>query len=991
MLLKRLSRGLTTVFTAVFAVMIGLTALASQAEADINQMLGTSSYEIVKSENEEEADTEYYKKKTASMDAFMRQKLEIIERITDEGTVLLKNESNTLPLNEGASVTLFGKASYKAVYGGSSGNAAIGNKDNDNINYTFKRGLEEAGFKVNETMWNFYAGKNVKYDAPPTAEIAAGELPMSSVASYKDAGIVVLSRVTGEGGDAVDGYYELSSGETALIDAVKEACDKVIVVINSASPVAIHSLKEDAKVGAILQIGGLGALGAKSIGKILDGEINPSGKLIDTYAASSRSSAAYQAAGTTAYENASEITAAAGSIGVGAGGTKYTTFNEGIYVGYKYYETRYEDCVLGAGCASSSVGTFMGESAWEYAKEVDYPFGFGLSYTNFEEKLLSLEVKNNVVTASVQVTNKGTQAGKHAVQLYVQSPYTDYDKANGVEKSAIQLLDVAKTGTLAAGTGSEIVTFKTELYNFASYDYKKQKGWILDDGDYYFAVGNGAHEALNNVLAAKGKSGTDKEGNADLAKLWHNSAFRTFDDYEFTGDGFTTQNGLFHNNTEAEKTNRLDKANLNSLLGEGTAKQLSRSDWNGTFPTGITAVSENKGIIDDITFEPNYVKGEPVSDKGRYGADTAYNLLMAKGLDYDDEFWDLILNQLMVEEMIATVGKNFGAISPILGLNFVGTNDNDGVGSGPCVGYPTTLDTGSTVIEGEAKYSAIEPRMYPSETVEAATFNRKLIYELGEIMSEDCFYTGMTTLWGPGLNMHRHPYAGRNFEYFSEDSALTYILGAEVTAGLQANGVIAGPKHFAFNDQETDRYGYGVFVNEQAAREHSLRGFEGSVAVAKAKNVMTSLNRIGCEWVGVSRALQDGILREEWGFDGYTITDNALEPYMCGRAIAHGTDKLMLLPGNERNSELNKEALLADSNLFEAVRTSCHRILYVYVNSKAMNGISANTLIKKITPWWKTAIINIDVILGCLVAVGIVGCIATYDVKNDKNKEAAHE
>lgn len=987
MILKRLSRGLTTVFTVIFTVVLGLTALAYQAEADVNQILGTSSYEIVQNEGAEETDTRYFKQKTRSIDEFMQQKLDIIEQVTDEGTVLLKNEKSALPLAAGARVTLFGKASYNSVYGGDSGNAQIGNLGNQNINKTFRYGLEEAGFAVNDEMWNFYAQRNIAYNADPSAEVAPAQLPMGSVSGYADAGIVVLSRVTGEGGDAPDGYYELTQTELDLVAAAKEACGKVIVIINSPSPIAIHALKEDAGVGAILQIGGLGALGTVSVGKILAGEVSPSGKLIDTYAASSRSSAAYQSAGTVAYANADAVSAAATSIGIGAGGTKYTVFSEGIYVGYKYYETRYEDCVLGQGNAASSAGVFASSGNWNYDEEVDYPFGYGLSYTDFSQEIVDLTVENNVVTATVRVTNEGDVAGKEVVQLYVQSPYTEYDKENGVEKSAIQLVNFGKTGILQPGASAE-VTLKMDLYNIASWDYNKAKTWILDEGSYYFAVGESAHDALNNVLAAKG---ADVAGDKDLARTWENDAFRTLGEYEFTEAGFTTENGLFHNNTETAYTNRLDEADLNNLIGEGTTTYLSRSDWSGTWTEGLKAVTATEEMIDQIAFLSDYQKGEPVGDTYTYGADTAFNILMAKGKSYDDEVWEDILNQLMVEEMIAMVGKNFGAIDPVLGLNFPGTNDNDGVGSGPCVGYPTSLDTGSTVIEGETKYSAIEPRMYPSETVEAATFNQQLIYDLGEVMSEDCFYTGMTTLWGPGLNIHRHPYAGRNFEYFSEDSQMTYIMGAQITAGVQSNGVICGPKHFAFNDQETDRYGFAVYTNEQAGRENSLRGFEGAVAVAKAKNVMTSLNRVGCRWMGINTALQNDVLRSEWGFDGYTITDNALEPYMCGRSIALGTDKLMLLPGNERNDELNKEALLADSTLFAAVRQACHRILYVYVNSKAMNGISADTQIVPVTPWWKTALVNVNVVLGCLVALGIVGCIATYDCRGKNAKVKVEE
>ena len=257
MVTKWLVRGFTTFFTVLFTVMLGLTTLANVSESDINQMLGTTSTKIV--ETGEVVDTEYFKKKTNSIEELMQNKLKIIEQITDEGTVLLKNENDTLPLKGGKNVTLFGKASYNSVYGGKSGNAAIGNSGNVNINFTFKRGLEDAGFSVNADMWNYYAGKNLAYTSAPTEEVAPSELPMDSVSAYKDAGVVVFSRVTGEGSDAASDYYELVSAELNLLKAVEDVCDKVIVIINSPSPIAIHALKTDAKVGAILQIGGLGA------------------------------------------------------------------------------------------------------------------------------------------------------------------------------------------------------------------------------------------------------------------------------------------------------------------------------------------------------------------------------------------------------------------------------------------------------------------------------------------------------------------------------------------------------------------------------------------------------------------------------------------------------------------------------------------------------------------------------------------------------------
>ena len=340
----------------------------------------------------------------------------------------------------------------------------------------------------------------------------------------------MLSRVTGEGGDAADGYYELAENELELVRRAEKISDKVIVVINSPSAVAIDALVKDEAVGAILQVGGLGARGTKALGSILSGAVNPSGKLTDIYAADSRSSAAYQMSGTREYTNAADILAAADpALGVGAGGTKYTVFSEGIYVGYKYYETRYEDTVMGQGNSDGTAGTFLSEGGWNYKDEVNYSFGYGLSYTSFSQELESVSVENNVINAQVKVKNIGNTAGKEVVQLYVQSPYTDYDRQNGVEKSAIQLVTFGKTNLLKPGE-EETVTLKMDTYNIASYDAKTAKTWILDDGVYYFAVGNGAHEALNNILAAKGRTiadGMTEDGDASLTGTWENSSFTT--------------------------------------------------------------------------------------------------------------------------------------------------------------------------------------------------------------------------------------------------------------------------------------------------------------------------------------------------------------------------------------------------------------------------------------------------------------------------------
>ncbi len=970
---KRVWCGVSAFLVSAFILTQSLSVYAIKSEADINQMLGTSSYEI---KNSDGGDTEYFKSKTSSLDEHMDNKLNMIERLVDEGTVLVKN-NGALPFKGVAKITLLGRSSVDVVYNGSSGNGTIGNSGNENINLTLKVGLEKAGFTVNPVMWDYYKA-NSKTESDPSV------LPNEGISDYSDAAIVVLTRNAGEGADAADGYYELTETEKALVEKAKQISSKVVVLVNSPSPLAFDEFDRDDGVDAILQVGGLGATGVKSIGNILSGKVNPSGRLVDTYAADSRSSAAYQNISTYAYTNAAEITAASPN-GSGEGNTKYVVQQEGIYIGYKYYETRYEDAVLNQGNASGNAGVYESKGNWNYADEVTYSFGYGLSYTTFEKTITSFKVENNVVKMDVKVKNTGDVAGKEVVQVYAQTPYTEYDKKNGVEKSSIQLLNFGKTQELKPGE-EETVTVKMDIYNIASYDSAIEQNYILDEGSYYFAVGNGAHDALNNILAAKGKSladGMDYDGDSSLAKKWQKTEFEVLDDYEFTEEGFTTVNGLYHNNTGTEVCNRLDEGDLNNLLGDGATVYLTRSDWQGTWPTAQTTLTPNDYMVDRLTFNGVYEKGSSDTSEFTYNSGTTYQISIMMGLPYDHEMWDVILDQLMIEEMIVTVGKNFGAIDPILGISFPGTSDNDGVGSGPCTRYLKEFDDGSTPFEGVTAYSSIDAKMFPSETVEAATFNQELIYEFGEILSEESYYNGMTTLWGPGLNLHRTPYSGRNFEYFSECSQLTYILGAQITAGMQSNGMIACPKHFVVNDQEQDRYGYSVYLNEQTARENSLRGFEGCVAVGKAKNIMTALNRYGCDWIGACEPIQNDILRDEWGFDGYTITDNAVYPYMCGNCIALGTDKFMLLPGNDRNDQLNKQAVLSDARLFEALRTATHRILYVYVNSKAMNGMAANAEIVPVTPWWKAALITVDVVLGVLA----IGSLAWYVVGETKNKK----
>lgn len=975
-------RGLTVFFSSLMTIVVCITALASSYTSEINGFMGVSSVEVVNNGGESEEELVRYKSRFGSLDEMMQAKSELCEAVTDEGIIMVKN-NGTLPLADTQNVTCLGRSSVDLIYGGGSGAGIIGN-EGTGINATLKEGLEKAGFSVNPVMWDFYLNSTYKssYGGTGGDAFTVGEVPVSEYPKdtgyddYADACIVTLARNSGESADAPTGaytdgevFYQISENEKNVLAEAKENFEKVIVLVNSPSALSIEELENDAEIDAVLVAGGLGMNGTYSVGKILNGDVNPSGHLTDTYAVDSLSSPAMQNFGDYTYTNAEAITAASNN-GASEENTKYLVQSEGIYIGYKYYETRYEDCVLNQGNAASEAGTFASEGGWNYDEEVTYSFGHGLSYTEFMQTLKSVDVEGDVITAEVEVKNTGDTAGKDVVQFYVQSPYTEYDRENLVEKSAIQLVNFGKTGLLEPGE-SETVVLKMDLYNICSYDANKAQTWILDDGDYYFAIGDDVHQALNHILAAKGKTagdGMDAEGNKDFAVKWENKKFRLFDNPKFSEEGFTTYADTWHNSTGNAVGNQLACMDLNTWV-ENSVTYLSREDWEGTWPKSyenLEATDEMvKHLLADI-YEP----GDSDTSSVVTGADTDYQVSMMIGKAYDDPDWELILDQMTLEDMTALVGENFSATSAIDSISYPGTIENDGP-SGIVTNYSAKYDQGSTIFEGIENYSSINPRMYPSECLAAAAFNQELAYELGGMFGEDSLYTEQASTWAPGLNLHRAPYSGRNFEYFSEDSMMTYILGAQQTAGMQSNGAVACPKHFAFNDYETNRFGLSTFMNEQTARENGLRGFEGAVAVGKCHNIMTTLSRVGCDWIGMNTEAQDNILRTEWGFDGYVITDNAIKPYMYGMAVHYGTDKFLVFVPGRYQEQLSADVVSKDLKLLTALREACHRILYVNINSNRMNGVSSDITLKNVAPFWKNILIAASGILAVLSVLSL--------------------
>lgn len=905
-----------TVFSGIIAViMIPVLIILTMFDNTVAAFVGGTFWEL---ENEDKSAV-YYESDFESVEEMNEYGLEICEQVEAEGAALLLNENNALPLDKGANVSCFSGSSVNLVYGGTgSGNIDASNADN------LKTALEDTGFHVNSTLWDFYAeGAGSEYardngGTVSTASAEVAEVPWSvyteeakdSVSEYGDAAIVVLSRVGGEGADLSFedvNYLALDQDEKDMMENVatmKEdgTISKIIVLINSANTMQVDFLKDNEyDVDACLWIGDVGISGINAVAEILSGEVTPSGSLVDTYCYDNYSSPAMADYTPTVYEGYEE-----GIIPENA--STYMIYQEGIYVGYKYYETRYEDYVMGNGNA--------GEYA--YSDDVAFPFGYGLSYTGFAYSDMSVKYNESEDRFEVSVTVKNTgdtYSGKETVQVYSQSPYTEYDIENNVEKASAALCGFAKTGILAPGE-SETVTVYVDKRDLASYDSYGAGTYILDEGDYYLAIGNDAHDAVNNVLAAKGHT----PANAELAYKWTQEKF----------DAETY--AVSENGTKIE--NQLSDADIN--LYEGSDQEvtyLTRNDWTGTFPketVKLELTDQMAADLQDIQYDPEDY--EEV-DMPTLGADNGLKLYDMIGLDFDDEKWDALLDQMTFDEMVSLIGDSFHWTMPIESVQAPGTRDENG---------PQGL-TASLIASDKTQ---LDSTAFTSEDVMAATFNVELMTEVGRVIGNNCLEAGITCLYGPGNNIHRTPYGGRNFEYYSEDGFLSGKMSAYEVGAIQEKGVHVVMKHYALNDSEQDRIGLGVWINEQAAREVYLKAFQAPVEEGNANGVMTAYTRWGCTWSGGHYGLMTGILREEWGCDGLNITDNVLTKYVNGvDGILAGvsTYDAMLSYVTDLLPEYEEDAVIVT-----AMRNACHHNLYAIANSVGMNGVGENTTIKKL-------------------------------------------
>lgn len=991
-------RGLAALMTCLMVLSIVGTGVANTYRGALDDTLGTESYVTINDDSAARFKTDY-----ATIEDMAAAARDIAIREGEEGTVVMKNDNGVLPLKANANVALFGLAAYN-VYGPKGGNADAA---------SLADALAGAGLNVNETLKDYYltniinmhtemranrwTGKEVPttvYDhmyvsAPgdwttyQIAEVPPAEFETLGVpANWKEAiakdsiGICVFARGAGEGntykpgsalnyaGEATgEDPLKLSADELAVVEAAKETCSKVIVLLNTGNNMMIADIAEGGshEVDGICYIGCPNDYQTIGIANVLTGKVNATGALASAFVRDHQSIPAVQNVGGDYFADyeivcrnddprypGKEI----GNIGTGSfggadtyNGGMYIVEAEGIYVGYKYYETRYFDAVMGQGNANSAAGATQG-SAWNYGDEMLYTFGHGLSYLDYTQTIKSVTVDRSVngnITAVVEVKNNSNQDGKFLTQLYVQQPYTDYDRTNLVEKSAVMFLNSAKVD-VAAGKSKEVtITIPTKY--LASYDANNAKTYILDAGDYYFTAAAGAHEAVNNILAAQGKTTADGMDAAGKNAV-----------VSWKLDALDNTTFAIANNTTV--TNVADDADLNYWL-PGTVTYLTRQDWN-TFPINYNKlnlkiadspkkdqwIAEMRGetyTISDTGAAAEAVPG-PKFTASEIGAEQLNNI--------NDPYWDKLVHAITIDEAVGAVIHGGSRSDTLTNIDNPVVIQNEGP-TGISAGY-TDEATGKTY-----KFNV------NSQTLLGCSFNPELAYQWGLVEGNSCLWVERYDLWGSGLTLNRTPYNGRNYEYISEDPMLTNVIGREVIQGCSDKGIINGPKHMGFNDQEHNRAGISAYMTEQKFRETDLRGFEGALSDAFGMGVMIAFNRIGATNASHHVGMIQKIVRGEWGFKGLISTDmmnnylyfNAESMVMAGitQVADFAADNSHINLGEGGVDAVWPHISLAtvskDSNLVEQARENLKYQLYIFANSAILN-IST----QRVNTWWDTAL-----------------------------------
>ena len=1064
----RLFRGLVLLFAFILVLSVTTSLIMEYYRSPLDENTGSISQGL--EVNEDYGEWTYGTQYTSTKDAVDSMK-EFAIREAAESFVLLKNENNSLPLKqEKPKVTLFGIRSFTPYYGSTTG-GSIPDKaviDNDPNRSTLITDFQEA-FDVNPALLEAYRDYTSDYtwgssgfgaQAPAYQGLYSTTDPTEPTLSelgitdsnaryreYNDAAIVIIGRVSGEGSSFfpgqegrttrdsndptkilnvvetdTDNILGISEEEQALIDTAAANFDNVIVLINSSSQMEIESLKQNEDVDAVMWIGYPGVYGFEAVAQVLKGEANPSGRLGDIYAVNSALSPAMQNYGGSEVGTEIAWTNAASYSGMNV--NSYLVEAEGIYTGYRYYETRYADSLLAddpRNAASAKAGTYVNynkeeltfkpattDGQWVYSNEVSYPFGYGLSYTDFTQTLTSVEVSadHKTATATVTVTNNGSVAGKSVVQLYAQLPYEDGD----VEKSAIQLIDYEKTDLLASGA-SETVILNIDMSNLASYDYEGAKTYRMDAGTYYFAIGESSHDALNNILAEQGVSGMVNTDGTAYAAPQENKV----DEWTLAEDDTTTFS--VSDTTNKEITNQITEGDyttdVNYWLKNGIDADideviyLSRSDWNNTFPITYSNFAIQSGSRFEEIMKNDFIplaSGEDISGITMGDSSVELNFSDMKDVAFEDDRWDELISKIPLSEMMGFMQNAFHQIYQIPSIGFNGFNADDGPGGSDSHDMGEASNQGTLFEDAKDYAGKVGTRIAPAPINLAYTFNKELAYENGEILlGESTLLYNLPIMIGPGMNIHRTPYNGRNVEYYSEDPILSGFTGSAVVQGAQSKGCLVNIKHVGFNSQEANRSGVNEFLNEQAARELELRNLqqaftakgrsskseaEGTTfryAAEGARGTMTAYNRIGATASSANYGVQYAILREEWGFKGYSVTDfTGLNPIAAPKeSIFAGTTAFCGFGSS--TSYWTEAALSGDADLLKAMQNSMHYALYALSRSYAMDLVNTHTV--SLMTWWRAMYISLITISSVLTAASA----AAYVVLSIRDKKSVKE
>ena len=859
---------------------------------------------------------------------------EVAEEIMEDGIVLLKNES-LLPLNETKKLNIFGWESINPAYGGAGSGGINDLYDIVSLN----QGLENAGFSINQELVDFY--NNYGADNPemsiqkqswtlpePPVDTYSDEL-IKSAKEYSDVAVVVLSRKAGEGHNDIpmdvrkaaydnnsdeyddfpegEHYLQLSQTERDMVDMVCSNFDNVIVVYNGANQFELGFADEYPQIKSVVWCPGTGNVGFNALGKVFSGEVNPSGKTPDTFIYDMTTAPWWNNAEKTEYTNLADM---AGE-GMNAGTAQvyapaFTNYVEGIYVGYKYYETAAQ------------------EGAIDYDKTVQYPFGYGLSYTEFEQKMGELKEKDGQISVDVEVTNTGDVAGKDVVEVYYKPPYTN----GGIEKSSANLIEFAKTDLLQPGE-SQTVTVTFSIEDMASYDENNAKAYVLEKGDYVISINSDSHTVLDQ-----------KTYTADKDVVYKGENKRASDD--------TAATNVFED-------------------AKGDITYLSRADHFANYEKATAAPASaelGEPYVSEYHLNSNFDKTTYLNDEDvmpTTGADNGLTLADMRDADYDDPRWEKLLDQLTVDEManmIAMAGYQTAAMDSV---GKVATLDFDG---------PAAINN---------NFTGVGSIGFPIEVVVASTWNKELAQAWGECMGKISQEMGAEGWYAPGMNTHRTAFGARNYEYFSEDGVLAGNMGAKAVEGARKYGVYSYIKHFALYEGNAKMV--SVWSNEQAIREIYLKPFEISVKQGGANAVMVSWSFLGDKWTGESSNLMNTVLRDEWGFRGMALTDffrNNGHGFMnADAALANGVDVMLSTFNGEENNVANPEHPTSVLQM----RNACKNVMYTVVSSWAYDGEHEETGMEN----WKKAGIGIDIVIALFMAGMEVLVIRGY--KKRKNAE----